>query len=164
MMALVCDSSSCRALFRAVGEPHELAILFGPGSEFYPDQYICPSCGGKAAMRSGARADEAFAQGGRPVRVLEAAELFRAQYGLGLPEEQECSREVIEGYLRKYPIRKVAGHSIGGRRSFCLEFLELEDGTRLYFGASTHGAVVYRIARPVKHTDQVLKELEHADP
>ena len=147
MMVLVCTSEECGSFFRIVGEPEDVATLVGFRSSVWPAPYVCPVCGSVSRLAP-EHVIDASALAGLPVRMLEAKEAFQALQGLGLPEEQECSRDVIEGLLREHPIRKVSGHSVANTKTFCLEHLELWDGTRLDFGASTHGAVVYRIVRP----------------
>lgn len=151
MMLFVCTSTTCGARFRVVGEPLEVDSLLGKSSDFWPNGYVCPTCA--------APADVNYEVGGEPsgpTSILEAQEMFRAQMGLGLPDEQNCQRAVVEKIFRQQRIRRLAGHDIPGAMGFCIEFLEMEDGTRIYFCASSHGAVVYRISAPINHADSVL--------
>lgn len=142
-------------VFRVVGDPQEVCQLIGEQSEFWPDKYTCPRCQEEAkAIREDDIDPDSLA--GIDIQAIEAQEMFRAQNGLGLPDEQVCDRVTVEELLRATPIRKVAGHDIQGARRFCLEWFELADGTKMYFGASTHGAIVYRITRPISHVKEVL--------
>ena len=98
---------------------------------------------------------------GLTIRTLEAQEMFRALSGVGLPEERQCKLKDIHDLLREQPIRKVAGHDIRGSEHCCLEWLELWDGTKVYFAASSHGAIIYRIVRPTSFTEKALKEVSN---
>lgn len=162
MMLLVCMNSGCSSAFRILGEPIEIETLVGSRSDFWPDKYKCPVCDRRAIFfMENNIPDELVARlAVTQIRVLEPQEMFRAQHGLGLPEEQNCTREAVEEALKQNPIRRIGGHAIGGSPTFCLEFLELWNGVKMYFGASSHGAVVYRIVQPTKASQRVLGEID----
>jgi hypothetical protein len=67
--------------------------------------------------------------------------------GVGLPEDRDCRKEIIEQVVLETPIRKVVGQDVPGTNRFNIDYMELWDGTRLYFGASGHGAIIYRVTR-----------------
>jgi hypothetical protein len=92
------------------------------------------------------------------LRELTPEEMYSAQMGLGTPDEMQCDAATVRSLLGEQRIKKVSGFDVRGTSRFCLTEIDLEDGTRLYFGASTHGAVVYRIARPISYTQKVLQE------
>lgn len=158
MMLLICSSTACGLVIRVVGDQQQVSAMLGPSSDFYPDRYKC-ACGAPAGL---AFEEDINPQSiaGHPLRTLEAEEAFRVQYGLGLPEEQNCSRRNVEEALRRSPIKRVGGHEVAGSSSFILEFFELQDCTRLYFSASTHGAAVYRIVPPGGYAKKILEELD----
>jgi hypothetical protein len=99
---------------------------------------------------------------GLNIRDLEVQEMFQALHGMGLPEERVCTHDVVQDLLLNHKIRTVAGYDVPGTKRFCIEWIEFENGTKAYFGASAHGALIYRIANPINHTQTVLKELNEA--
>lgn len=159
MILIVCtDSANCGATYRILGDVEELFRLVGPDSAYWPDKYKCPACACKALGVVEADLEPA-SLAGRVICTLEPQECFLALEGMGLPEERDCRRDVVEGLLREHPIRRVAGHEVSGANRFVLEWFELWDGTKIYFGASAHGAIISRITRPKNHTVDVLKEM-----
>ena len=158
MMLLLCSSTTCGLVIRVVGDQAQVSTLLGTNSDFFPDKYKC-ACGASASLAFEEEINPASIAG-HPLRTLEAEEAFRVQYGLGLPEEQNCTRRSVETALRRSPIKRVGGHEVHGNASFILEFFELEDNTRIYFCASPHGASVYRIVSPGGYTKKVLEELD----
>ena len=160
-MLVVCSNmAACTSVFRVMGEWQEIQSLVGPRSEFWPLGYTCPKCSGPAQGVMESEIDLRLLAG-VPVRDIEAQEMYRAQYGMGLPEEMDCRREIIEQTLRENPIKKIAGHEVPGANRFVLEHLELWDGTKVYFGGSSHGAIITRIVPLQSHVTRVLKEHEH---
>ncbi len=148
MLSIVCNE--CLLCLQVVDDRDDLV---GAGSDFWPNKYPCPGCTRVLA----ARAEESLTASERTFRVvfLSAEELFAALNGLGLPDEQDCTKEIVEGLLREHPIRRVAGTTIRDTQRFCLEHLELWDGTRLFFGASPEGAIVYRVVRRPNYAERV---------
>ncbi len=124
--------------------------LIDSRSEFYPDRYPCPAC---SRFMTIADDDVDYSEVGESVVEVTPMEFFAAMSGLGLPDERECSEEVVTRVLREQPIRRVVGSSVEGSR-YCIHHLELWDGTRLYMAASPDGAIVYRIVRPTRYTER----------
>lgn len=157
MIVVVCSNASCGTAIRVMGDALEINELVGPSSEFWPDKYICPTCEFPAA---GVMEHDIDVRSLPKLRDLEAQEFFQALNGMGLPEEQECTIDAVTQALITSRVVRVVGHSITNSKRFALEWLELEDGRRMYFAAGTHGATVYRLTLPVKHTEKVLKEID----
>jgi len=106
----------------------------------------CWGCGGRAVTLSElAAVERGLLHSG--TRELTYAETCRACSGQGLPSERACSRDAVESLLRNKQIHLIGGHSVSDTR-FCLEWIEFDSGHRMYFGASTHGAIVYKIVEP----------------
>lgn len=135
----------------------ELEQLVGSKSEFWPDKYPCPRCG-KAAR--GLLEQDADPRVLRAMRLQETTpqEAFAAFNGLGFPDEQHCSLETVQKLLREQPVRKVHGADVMGAERTIIDHFELWDGTKVYFGAASEGALIYRITRPVSYTAKVLEE------
>lgn len=135
----------------------ELDHLVGRQSTFWPDQYVCPRCDKPARGILEAEADPRVLQV-MTLRDLTTQEAFAAFHGLGLPEEQQCSIELIQSLLRMHPIRTAKGKNVTGSNYAILDALELWDGTVLHLGSAPDGAVVFRISRPQSHVARVLSE------
>lgn len=141
MIYLLC--SACKLALRvSPGEtPGECESLLGPGSEWYPDNYPCFSCGrGASIMEPG--------DVGQDVEVHDVSpkEAFAALHGLGLPEEKDCTAEAVRALLPGAKIQRVAVRQIRNSHRCVIDYLELEDGTRVYFGAGPPGAIIYRVS------------------
>lgn len=156
MIVVVCTNIECRTIFRVIGDPHEVYSLIGEGSEWWPNKYTCPLCGQQAT----AEHESSIDLRGMEVRDLEVQEMFQALYGMGLPEEQVCTYDVLGKIFFNQRVQAIGGHAVSGTNRFCLEWLEFSDGTKMYFGASAHGALIYRVAKKISHTENVLKEHE----
>jgi hypothetical protein len=83
---------------------------------------------------------------------LTPQEAFVAFAGGGLPEESECSAARVAQLLKGARVKDVTTRHIQGTSRCALDSIELEDGTKLYLGASTHGASVYRVQAPHSYT------------
>ena len=157
MILIVCTSLACRTVVRVMAaDLLQAEMLVGPSSSYWPNKFTCPTCDGAATGLLEGEVDPNTFKGFN-VLELEAEEMFRSLQGLGLPEEQDCRLEVLHEVMRQ-KIKLIGGHSIGGTKRFCLEWLEMEDGTKLYFGASSHGATIYRIVNNTSYTNRVLQE------
>jgi hypothetical protein len=157
MMLVICTSTECKTVTRLLSrEVRELISLVGSESEWWPNKYRCPRCEGQATGTYEAEIDLASLRGFSMLE-LEAPEFFRFMMGVGLPEEQNCRIEVLQKIFREGKVKNLAGHPIPGTTRFCLEWLEMEDGTHLYFGSSTHGATIYRIANRPDYTKKALE-------
>lgn len=148
MILIVC--SDCRLALRVLDTSEEALYLIGEKSEGWPKATCC-RCGA-AAQRLLEIEAEPRALSLLEVIDLTAKEAFMALNGLGLPTEQRCSLESVTTLLKEQPIRKVLGVDVPGTERCMLDHLELWDGTKVYLGASPHGAVVYRIAPPHSYT------------
>lgn len=161
-MNLVVLCSGCGAVFRCMqgGDPTtgSVKMLVGEDSEFWPDKYVCPKCGAQAA---GSHEEDMP----RAVQVssivdLTAEELYSALYGLGLPNENNATLEMVNTVIRGTSIKKVVGKDIPNTGRCMIDYIELFGGVRIYLGASTHGAVVYRVVAKPTYAEKVLKEEE----
>jgi len=122
--------------------PEEYAQLIGPDCDWWPDRYPCPECSSK--MRNVDRIQPGLQKN---LRIVDATtlEAFAAFSGAGVPTPLSMATETIKDLLLSQRIVRVEGRDIPGTDRSSLDTLELEDGTRLYLGASSHGAVVYRV-------------------
>lgn len=155
MMLVICAKLTCKTVTRIyANSAGELTGLVGEASGWWPDKYHCPNCEGTAtAVYEGQIDPKEF--DGFNVRELEAQDFFRFMMGVGLPEESDCTLEVLTDVFKAGKVGKLAGHRIAGTKRFCVEWLEMEDGTRLYFGASAHGATIFRIVRKTNFAEKV---------
>jgi len=157
MILVVC--MPCALAIRVlpqVGRMEELEELVGRRSIFWPDQFPCPRCGKMAKGILEGTADPR-AMHLLEVRDLTAFEAFGAFSGLGFPDEQDCTLEVLHELLREQPIRKLHGANVKGSTRSVIESIELWDGTKIYLGASPDGAVAYRAARPPSAVERISR-------
>lgn len=159
-MNLMIICSGCGAVYRVFDtiEGGDNEQLIGPLSEWWPDKYTCPRCGAQAAG-----AEEALLP--RSVQTsdivdLTPIEMFSALNGFGLPEELPTSVENLTEVLRSSAVKRVVGSNVPNTKRCVVDFIELESGVKVYFGASTHGAVAYRVVRPTSYAQRVIKEEE----
>jgi hypothetical protein len=149
---------SCYTAVRVIDDPAQTESLVGQGSEFWPDKYTCVSCTASCEAIAEHDADpEALAR--MKVRDLTAAELYAALLGLGTPDEMVCDGTTVRELFATKPVKRVHGKDLPNTTRFLLETIELEDGTKLHFGAGAQGAIVYRITRPVSYTKKVLADV-----
>jgi hypothetical protein len=129
--------------------------LVGKDSPYWPDGYTCPRCGSTA---SGCDELE-LPRGAHTVAVVDltAEELLAALHGLGLPDEQDAAFERISDILQTTRIKRVVGKTVPGTKRCVVEHLLLEDGTKVYLGASSYGAVVYRVVKPTSYVQRLLE-------
>ncbi len=147
MMLVVCSSIACKTVTRIyAGSVNELTNLVGERCEWWANKYKCPSCERQATAVYEGQVDPNEFQG-FSVRSLEAADFFRFMMGVGLPEEMNCDPNTLADVFRSGKVTQIKGHAIRGSSHFCVEWLEMEDGTRLYFGSSSHGAAIFRITK-----------------
>jgi len=155
MILILCTSTACQARFRVLGDPLEVATLVGQESEFWRSGYRCPVCEAKCECVS---ENEVNVASLGPVRDLEAAEMFQALHGVGLPEELVCTQKSVTDLLLQHRVVRVGGHEVRNTSRYCIEWLDLESGHRIFFAASSHGALIYRIRQPINRVNQVLEE------
>lgn len=148
MILIVCPTCACG--LRVTGDPDEVYTLLGPGSSFWPDKFTCFRCTGPAR---GFLDTEVQLKISLDLKEVSAKEAFAAIHGLGIPAEREVDRLVVEALLREQPIKKIACADIPGGNRVTVDFLELADGTRLHFGSSNEGAVIYRITKPHRYAE-----------
>lgn len=153
MIYLVCEE--CKAALRvSPGEPPgECEALLGPGSEWHPDKYPCFRCGKKTSITEPSDV-------GPDVEVHDVSpkEALAALNGLGLPAERDCTAEAVRMLLPGKKISRVAVSQIRNSHRCVIDHIELEDGTRVYFGASPPGAIIYRISPKHSYAQAVSHE------
>lgn len=143
MITIVC--LKCRTALRTVGSEAEVHSLLGPGSEYYPESYPCPTdgCDGKAKYLE-AISPVALSQ--LKIYDLTPQEVFAALEGLGLPPERDCGETAVRKAFGSN-VTEVGVRQLRGANRSILDWIQFADGTRLYVAASAEGAVVYRLAR-----------------
>lgn len=153
MIYIVCKS--CRYTLRVSGDPAEIEHLFGSNNAWYPDKFPCVRCGGFSSNESFIYPD---ALKTLDVIDLTPQEAFAALNGLGIPEEQECGPLAIQKVFDESRVKKAHTKLISGTNRSVLEFLEFDNGTRMYFGVSPMGATIYRITYRHSYTKEILNE------
>jgi hypothetical protein len=151
MILVICPK--CALALRVIGDAEEVQSLVGEGSEFWPDHYVCPRCG--AAAVTCMENEVASGLDRVHLRDLTPPEALAALHGLGLPNEQVCTKELLEALLREQPVRRIAARDIEGSHRCYLHHIELWDGTKIYLGAGSGGAIVYRIASPFSYAENI---------
>lgn len=152
MMVFTC--SSCMLVVRIMGDAQQVSFLVGEGSAFWPDKYVCPRCAHRVlATPLDKTPPELLAAS--DVLHLEAEEMYAALNGLGLPEERVATKTAVENALFNHRVVKVGGETSPGTNRCKIDWLELDDGTRLFFAAGGRGAVVYRVRKRVSYTEKV---------
>jgi hypothetical protein len=152
MMLIVCEP--CSLCIRVMGDAEELTHLVGEKSDFWPDKYVCPACEKPCLGVLEIDADPKIYALLSLIDV-NPEEAFKALHGMGLPHEGDCRSAVVDGLLRTQPIRKAKLKDIPHTHRCRVDWLELWDGTRLYFGAGAEGAVVYRVTKPTSHVEKI---------
>lgn len=153
MILIACEP--CQLCIRVMGDAEEIEHLVGTRSDFWQERnYRCPICEQRSVAYLEREVDPRVYGFSRLVD-LNPQEAFSAFMGLGLPEEGDCRKEVVEELLRTKKVKTVKGKNIPGTNRCRLDFVELEDGARLYFGAGAEGAVVYRVMLPPSYREKV---------
>lgn len=152
---MIVFCSSCYAAVRVLDSDDRAEMLVGRRSDFFP-HYPCLQCTDKknALYEESEFAQDLYAK--LRIRDLSSEEYFRALMGLGTPDEMVCAAEVVRDLLLSQRIKGVHGQDVVGTGRFQIQSLELADGTSLHLGASAHGAIVFRITRPVSYVRKVL--------
>lgn len=150
MILLSCPI--CMLALRTSGDFDEVNCLVGAQSEWYPNRYPCArsECEGKMLF---SEAVDSRAYGLLEVHDLSPTECFQALLGMGLPEERAVTAEVLSELVGKRIIKIDIQPVLGDRRPV-LKSLFLEDGTRIYLGASPQGAMAYRVASRRSTTEE----------
>lgn len=151
MITLAC--LRCNVGLRTYGDEAEVSVLLGPESEFYPDQYPCPTdgCGGRAQYLESI---DPTALSRLEIHDVTPQEAFAALNGLGFPPERDCGETAVRQALTR-KITDVGVRQVRGANRSVLEWIDFEDGTRLYLASSSDGAVVYRLARRFSYVEQL---------
>lgn len=114
----------------------------------------CPTCGKRSQGMNTNEVAEGVLRA-LTIRDLSPIEAHAAILGVGFPEEHQCDGAHLSELLSAQPFRRIVGKDIPNTNRFCVDFMELGDGSRIYFGSSTHGAVIYRIAKPSSYAEKV---------
>jgi hypothetical protein len=152
MILIICEP--CSICLRVMGDAEEIDHLVGEKSDFWPNKFVCPTCE-KTCV--GVKEIDADPQVLNLLSLMDLGpeDAFKAMHGMGLPHEGDCRAPVVDELLRTQPIRKVKTKEIPHTHRCRVDWLELWDGTRMYFGAGAEGAVVYRITKPVSHVKRL---------
>jgi len=147
----------CNTAVRVIGDPVQIDLLIGDKSEYWPNKYVCVNCEQPCTAHHEMEVElDVLAL--MKMRELSPEEMLAAQMGLGTPDEMMCDAATVNDLLLHRRIKNVASYTVKGTTRCCLTVIELEDGVKLHFGSSAHGAVVYRISRPISYQQRVLKE------
>lgn len=157
-MNLIVTCEGCGAIYRVMqqGEGADVSYLVGDCSGFWPDKYSCPRCGARASGSHEDTLPRGFHT--KDIVDLTPEELLAALYELGLPDERTATLCSLRACLEGREVRSVKGHDVEGTERCCVDYLEMMDGTRIYLGASTHGAVAYRIVPPTSYVARLEEE------
>lgn len=107
------------------------------------DDPRCHSCGAPAVFSDRVEPDQLHKL---VLHDVTPAEAYAALNGLGLPHEQECGPLALQKLFVEQRVKRVAARHIRNTHRSIIDFIEFENGTRMYFAASTLGATVYRIS------------------
>lgn len=150
MILILCPK--CRCALRVTGDVAEMHALVGPGSEFWPDKFACFKCEGPA---QGFLESEIELKAAVEIKDVSPGEAYAAIHGLGVMQERDISTEIVRELLSTHPVRRVVCKDIIGAARVMVETIELWDGTRLHFGASNEGAVIYRVTQPHSYVKEM---------
>jgi hypothetical protein len=148
-MNLIVHCQGCGALYRCFGDTG----LVGEGSSWWPTDYVCPMCQGNAVGMH--EEDLPRAMQTALIKDLLPEELFAALHGMGMPEDRHATADSVKDMLLTKKITSVLLTDVKNTERCVIDKVVFEDGTKLYLGASTLGAVVYRVTAPVKYSERV---------
>jgi hypothetical protein len=157
-LAVVC--SGCGEIYRVVQAStscaSDVALLVGESSEFWPNKYVCPRCGAQATGMQ----EEELPRSMQTCTIIDLSpeELYAALHGLGLPSEQATTFLAVCELLSCACIVRVVGADVTGTGRCSIDYIQLDTGVKVYFGASREGAVIYRIVRPGSYASRVEQE------
>jgi hypothetical protein len=139
-----------------------VGLRIGPGElgEFEGLFEVRPSClGMKAYPCFRCELEQATLSTEHPDDVelfdVNPQEAFAAINGLGLPSEQECNGTAVADVFLEKKVKHVTTRMIRNSHRCILDNIEFDDGTKMYFGASAGGAIVYRIAPRHSYAQEV---------
>jgi hypothetical protein len=125
-----------------VGDPEEIQSLLGDESPHAEAR--CPLC--RKALSRAPHLDSELAPLVQDVlRDLSPVEAHLVLEGMGFPDERDCVAEIVKALLVNQRVRSVAGHTLRGTARTAIDSITMEDGTTLFFGASS---IVYRVRKP----------------
>ena len=153
MITLVC--TQCGTAVRIMGIHEEASYLFGEQSDWYPDKYPCPKAGCKGLAKI-VETIEPSALLTLDMYELTPQEAFAAFHGLGFPEEKDCSVTAVEQAFERSPVKHVQTHMIKGTHRTIIDWIEFENGTRVYLAGSAWGALAYRLSKPYSYAQGIL--------
>ena len=155
-LAVLCQG--CGSMFRVLGtdDSSSVSLLVGENSEFWPDKYTCPSCGGNAVGYH----EESLPRAFQTIAIIDlsAEELFSALHGLGLPNEGAPSAKVVTHLLLTEKIASVVVRDIPNTGRCAVDSITFASGMRLNLAASAQGAVVYRVVHAPSYAARILQE------
>ena len=147
MILIVCPRCACA--LRVIGDAEEAHQLVGQGSEFWPDDFTCFRCGGEA---KGFLEPEISLKADIEIVEVTPQEALSALHGFGAPPELEFNKQSLSELLKEKRVKRVSAKDVPGAVGRCIvDFLELEDGTRVHLTSSNLGAVVYKITPPFSY-------------
>jgi hypothetical protein len=82
-------------------------------------------------------------------------EAYAAVNGLGLPSERDCTAAAVMQLLTEKRVTRVSATQIRDSHRCIIEYLELEDGSRVYLGSSAYGATVFRVSNPISYVEKI---------
>lgn len=150
-MIIACPA--CSKAIRVVGDPEQIDHLLGSRSEFAPDNYHCFACG-KPATGHMEPEVEAQVLARLDIHELIPEEALAALHGLGLPDERSCYKEELERIFGDHGI-KLKGRQHHGLPRYYLDWLELQDGTRVFLAPSPRGVCIFRVTPPHRYSEHV---------
>ena len=156
MIHIICQKCTV-GLRISPGEPGETESLYGPSSDWWPDNYPCFVCGKKAQLLETVTPGETKWEA-MHFHDVTPKEAYAAMNGLGLPAERECSAEAVRQLLSGARIKRAKVKQIQHDHRCVIDYLELEDETKVYIAAAPMGAVVYRVAPKHSYVAEVERE------
>lgn len=151
---IVVSCGSCSLVIQVMGDPKQIDYLVGKSSRYWPDKYVCPRCESQALAVEGECAPPELLAHPRTM-FLEAEEFYAALNGFGVPSEREADYETVRDLLTSMRITGIKARPSGNPKRTLIEWLELEDGTRVYIASGGRGATVYRIKRKTSYVEQI---------
>ncbi len=82
-------------------------------------------------------------------------EAYAAVNGLGLPTEKDCTAAAVTQLLTERRVTRVSATQIRDSHRCIIEYLELEDGSKVYLGSSAYGATVFRVSNPISYVENI---------
>lgn len=151
MIYIVC--ATCKAGLRiGPGAPNESKVLFGDGSDYYPDKYPCFRCEKPEAKFVPAMSSEALSQ--LELFDVTPMEAFAAMNGLGIPGEQDCSAAAVAKVMAGSTVKQVNVRQIRNSHRCLIDGIVLDNGVTLFMGSSALGATVYRVSLPHSYAEK----------